>query len=91
MGISPSIQLLRREFEILFEGSPRPPGVSPIFKLFRPLFDRLSTCPPPEVSPIFKFLLEVPDDRAKPIIDDDRARPLGNQLDFAPLPTSPRL
>ena len=35
------------------------------------------------VSPIFKFLLRVPDDRAKPIIDDNRARALGNQLDFA--------
>jgi hypothetical protein len=24
----------------------------------------------------------LPDDRAKPIIDDDRATPLGNKLDF---------
>ncbi len=39
--------------------------------------------PPP--SP---FGNQVPDDRAKPIIDDDRVRPLRNQLDFAALASS---
>jgi hypothetical protein len=31
---------------------------------------------------------EVPEDRAKPMIDDDRATPVGNQLDSAALVSS---